>query len=115
MLVDNDMESNKQRTNRKTIFPYAAQPSSCYYIVYDVWICFELFIVYKSYVETRNAPLEEIAKHFNGDAANLGGQAATEKSRQLTQEMHLEDAPSVETTIGEGKTNGVSHKDKSVV
>jgi len=60
-----------------------------YYIVYTVWLAFELFIVWKFYIETRNTPLEEIVKHFDGDAAILGGQAANEKSRQLAAELDL--------------------------
>ena len=33
----------------------------------------------------------EIAKHFDGDAAIIGGGGANEKSRQLAEEMGLED------------------------
>lgn len=28
-----------------------------YYIFYCVWLCFELFIVWKYFIETRNTPL----------------------------------------------------------
>ena len=58
-----------------------------YYIFYDAWLLFELFIVWRFYLETRNTPLEEIAKHFDGESAILGGTAATEKSRQLAEEI----------------------------
>jgi len=44
-----------------------------YYIVYDCWIAFELFIVYMFYVEVKNTPLEEIAKYFDGADAIVGG------------------------------------------
>lgn len=54
-----------------------------YYVVYDVWLAFELFIVYTFYVETRNTPLEEIVKYFDGSDALLGGDLATEKARQV--------------------------------
>lgn len=54
-----------------------------YYIVYDVWLAFELGVVYFFYVETRNTPLEEIVKHFDGEDALLGGTLATERAKQL--------------------------------
>lgn len=59
-----------------------------YYIVYDVWLFVELLVVYFFYVETRNTPLEEIVKYFDGEAALLGGDLATEKSRHyLVEEL----------------------------
>jgi hypothetical protein len=54
-----------------------------YYIVYDVWLAFELLIVYLFWVETRNTPLEEIVRFFDGDEALLGGHLATEKGKEL--------------------------------
>ncbi|RQM06891.1 hypothetical protein DH86_00000036 [Scytalidium sp. 3C] len=68
-----------------------------YYIVYCVWIAFELFIVWKFFIETKNTPLEEIVKHFDGDAAILGGQAATEKSRVLAEELDIAPAAPVQS------------------
>jgi hypothetical protein len=38
-----------------------------------VWLAVELVVVWKYYIETRNTPLEEIAKHFDGDDALVGG------------------------------------------
>jgi len=67
-----------------------------YYIVYTIWLAFELFIVYTFYIETRNTPLEEIVKHFDGDSALLGGVAANEKSRQLAAEIDLS-IPTIES------------------
>ena len=61
-----------------------------YYIFYCVWLAIELAVVYFFYVETRNTPLEEIAKHFDGDQALLGGGAATHKGLSLAAEMGLE-------------------------
>ncbi|OQO08961.1 hypothetical protein B0A48_05851 [Cryoendolithus antarcticus] len=58
-----------------------------YYIVYDAFLAFELFIVYWFYIETRYTPLEEIAKHFDGDNALVGGAAANQKSKELAAEM----------------------------
>ncbi|KAJ4298828.1 hypothetical protein N0V90_004070 [Kalmusia sp. IMI 367209] len=59
-----------------------------YYIVYCVWLAFELVVVYFFYIETKNTPLEEIARHFDGDAALVGGAAATEKGRIIENEIH---------------------------
>lgn len=76
-----------------------------YYIVYDVWIVLELIVVYFFYIETRYTPLEEIAKHFDGEVSKpqdlsslwtssnisqdavVGGHAATQKSKELAAEM----------------------------
>ena len=52
------------------------------------WLAVELLVVWKYYIETRNTPLEEIAKHFDGDAAVVGGAAATEKGRVLAAELN---------------------------
>lgn len=73
--------------------------------MYDVWILIELIVVYFFYIETRYTPLEEIAKHFDGEVsiihklhhfetfsdllqdAVVGGHAATQKSKELAAEM----------------------------
>lgn len=62
-----------------------------YYIVYDCWLFVELVIVYFLFVETRNTPLEEIARHFDGDEAIIGGDLANEKSRQF--ETNVDEIP----------------------
>ena len=54
-----------------------------YYLVYCVFLVFEIFIVWKFYVETKGIPLEEIVKKFDGEKAILGGAAASEKVQQL--------------------------------
>lgn len=61
-----------------------------YYIVYDCWLAFEFMIVYFYYIETRNTPLEEIVKYFDGEDALLGGDLATEKARQLLVEEGID-------------------------
>jgi hypothetical protein len=50
----------------------------------------------------RNAqhPLEEIFKHFDGESAILGGDAANEKSRQLARGVYPE-SPEPEQTMAE--------------
>ncbi|GLI73944.1 hypothetical protein PoHVEF18_002176 [Penicillium ochrochloron] len=55
-----------------------------YYIVYCIFLVFEIAVVWKYYVETKEIPLEEIVKKFDGDTAILGGAAASEKVQQLT-------------------------------
>jgi hypothetical protein len=72
-----------------------------YYIVYDVWLFIELVVVYFFYIETRNTPLEEIVKYFDGDMALLGGDLATDKARQILAEEGIgshEDTKQVTTT-----------------
>lgn len=44
-------------------------------------------IVWKFYIETRDTPLEEIAKYFYGDGAIIREVAATDKSKVLAAEM----------------------------
>ncbi len=75
-----------------------------YYIVYDCWLAFELFVVWYFYVETRNTALEEIVKYFDGETALLGGDVATEKGRVLLQEEGL-------AIHDEGKRVGVQHQE----
>ncbi|KAI5358653.1 putative major facilitator, sugar transporter, major facilitator superfamily [Septoria linicola] len=77
-----------------------------YYIVYCAWLAVELIVVYFFYIETRYTPLEEIAKHFDGEGAMVGGAAATQKGRVLAAEMGGLD------TVDMGKnTYEVEHKE----
>ncbi|OBT71201.1 hypothetical protein VF21_09985 [Pseudogymnoascus sp. 05NY08] len=77
-----------------------------YYIVYDVWLAFELFVVWMFYIETSNTALEEIVRHFDGDSALLGGGAATEKGRQLVEQIEGYSAAG-----GEEGVHGTNHID----
>ncbi|PKY06403.1 putative transporter [Aspergillus campestris IBT 28561] len=61
-----------------------------YYIFYCVWLGIELAVVYFFYVETRNTPLEEIAKYFDGENAMVGGAVATQKARDLASTLETE-------------------------
>ncbi|EPS25817.1 cellodextrin transporter CdtD [Penicillium oxalicum 114-2] len=54
-----------------------------YYIVYDLFLCFEIFIVWKFYLETKGIPLEEIVKKFDGESAVLGGALVSDKVQGL--------------------------------
>jgi len=47
-----------------------------YYIVYCVFLAFEIGVIYFCIVETRYTPMEEIAKFFDGDDAVDVGEAA---------------------------------------
>ena len=47
-------------------------------------------MVYFYFIETRNTPLEEIVKYFDGEQALLGGDLATEKARTLMVEGGIE-------------------------
>jgi sugar porter (SP) family MFS transporter len=76
-----------------------------YYIVYVCWLAFEFAIVYRFYLETRNTPLEEIVRHFDGEAAILGGDVATEKSRQLERELGMIDETGHEPQVVGEKGN----------
>lgn len=86
-----------------------------YYIVYCIWLAFELIVVYFFYIETRNTPLEEMAAHFDGADAVIGGAAANEKSLQLAKEAGLSDTvrtASVSGGMGDiddgyGKSSGI--------
>lgn len=64
-----------------------------YYIVFDCWLFAELLCVYFFFVETRNTPLEEIVRYFDGEDALLGGDLANEKSRQLEQVYEIAPDP----------------------
>lgn len=69
-----------------------------YYLVYVCFITVEFLVVWKFFIETKNTPLEEIAKYFDGDSALVGGNAASAKARHLAGE---EDAPEVTETKSE--------------
>lgn len=60
-----------------------------YYIFYCVWLAAELVVVYIFYVETRNTPLEEIARHFDGDEALVGKVAAATVVKSGDHELEL--------------------------
>lgn len=64
-----------------------------YYMVYCVFIVFEILVVYFFIVETRYTPLEEIAKYFDGDAVDVGQIAVAE-----VKEKNLEYAGGKEDT-----------------
>jgi len=85
-----------------------------YYVVYCAWLAFELFIVWKFYIETRNTPLEEIVKHFDGESAILGGQVATEKSRQLAAEIDDVGTIGPVHSIADDEKNVVGHSEQTV-
>ena len=50
----------------------------------------EFIVVYFFYIETRNTPLAEIVKYFDGQQALLDGDLATEKARTIMVENGME-------------------------
>jgi MFS family permease len=71
-----------------------------YYIVYCVFLVFEVLIIYFFVIETRYTPIEEIAKFFDGKAADVKEAAianAKEHGLEITDEKspaeaHVEEA-----------------------
>lgn len=57
-----------------------------YYIVYCVWLGFEIFVIFKWYIETKRINLEEIARIFDGDQAIVGGTIDSEKAAMFEEE-----------------------------
>ena len=55
-------------------------------------------MVWNFCIETRNTHLEDIFKHFDGAGVIIGGDAATEKSRQLARETHESGPETILTT-----------------
>lgn len=70
-----------------------------YYIVYCVFLVFEFFVVWKFYIETKETPLEEIAKHFDGESAVVGGLAGTEKARAFAVDETAQDEKAISSSV----------------
>jgi len=86
-----------------------------YYIFYCVWLGVELAVVYFFYPETKNTPLEEIAKIFDGnDSALVGGAAATEKGAALAHEIGLDDTHTAHAAAGLTRRGGSSASSSDV-
>ncbi|KAK8217256.1 hypothetical protein M8818_001509 [Zalaria obscura] len=68
-------------------------PHYKFYIVYCVWIAVELIVVYFFYIETKGPTLEEIAKIFDGDEAEVGVADIQEVKEDLDVKpaVHVED------------------------
>jgi len=80
-----------------------------YYLVYCIWLAFELLVVWRYYIETKNTPLEEIVRFFDGDSAIVGGDAATAKARHLAgdDDAHVPTADEKTTGAATTTTNHV--------
>ncbi|KAH0525239.1 hypothetical protein TsFJ059_007630 [Trichoderma semiorbis] len=63
-----------------------------FYIFYDVFLCVIFVVVYFLWVETKNTPLEEIAKFFDGEEAKVGGGASTSTSAAVLSQMRAKNA-----------------------
>jgi MFS family permease len=64
-----------------------------YYIVYCVFLGFEVFVIYSFLIETRYTPMEEIAKYFDGDSAVDVGEVATADMKERGFEMKASKIP----------------------
>ncbi|KPI42518.1 Lactose permease [Cyphellophora attinorum] len=75
------------------------------YCIYTVWIFLELIWVYFGYPETRGPTLEEIAKIFDGDAAEVGTTGGKDMEG-----IRMDSAPQ----HGEEKRNAHAHENERV-
>lgn len=60
-----------------------------YYIFYVCFLAFEIVFLYFMVVETRYVPMEEIAKHFDGEQADVAA-VATGKTAEMEGVSHVE-------------------------
>ncbi|KFY32658.1 hypothetical protein V495_08845 [Pseudogymnoascus sp. VKM F-4514 (FW-929)] len=58
-----------------------------FYTFYCAMLCVIFTVVYFLWVETKGVPLEEIAKLFDGEDANVGGGAATGHAANILRDM----------------------------
>ncbi|RFU25255.1 hypothetical protein B7463_g11079, partial [Scytalidium lignicola] len=63
-----------------------------FYIFYCVWLLVELIVVYFLWVETKNTPLEEVCKIFDGEDAHVGGMAATKTGQAVLEQIDIREA-----------------------
>ncbi|SPO02018.1 probable hexose transporter [Cephalotrichum gorgonifer] len=61
-----------------------------YYLVYCVFLGFEVFIIYFFLIETRYTPMEEIAKYFDGEDAIDVGEVAAADVKESGVAAHVE-------------------------
>jgi hypothetical protein len=54
-----------------------------YYIAYCCFLGIEVFVVYTYTVETRYVPMEEIAKYFDGDEADVVGLTNAQREKSI--------------------------------
>ncbi|KAK5131131.1 hypothetical protein LTR08_001279 [Meristemomyces frigidus] len=74
-------------------------PQYTFYVIYCCWLLFELVIVYFFYVETKGPTLEEVAKIFDGQDANVGVADVSEIKADLPEgaaAVHIEEILSKE-------------------
>ena len=68
-------------------------PHYKFYVVYCVWLAVELTVVYFFFIETKGPTLEEVAKIFDGENAEVG-LATTEEVKGdigFVPAVHIED------------------------
>lgn len=62
-----------------------------YYIIYCCFLGFELWFVYFWVVETRYVPMEEIAKYFDGEEADVVGITQAQTKGVLAEEGNAQE------------------------
>lgn len=62
-----------------------------YYIVYCVFLGFEVYFLYFFVVETRYVPMEEIAKYFDGETNDVGAATNAQFKADMVEEGTAEE------------------------
>lgn len=65
-----------------------------YYIFYCCFLVLEVFVIWKYVVETRYTPMEEVAKYFDGDEADVVELTIAQKEKN-----EMEDGEAPEQTV----------------
>lgn len=68
-----------------------------WYLLYDCWLVVIFTVIYLLFPETRNTPLEEIARIFDGDDALVGGGVEMSKKEVDLKERMVEQIEKVES------------------
>jgi hypothetical protein len=61
-----------------------------YYLCYVCFLAFEVWFLYFFVVETRYVPMEEIAKYFDGENADVAAIANAETKQMEAEQGHAE-------------------------
>jgi sugar porter (SP) family MFS transporter len=68
-----------------------------WYLLYDCWLVVIFTVIYFLFPETKNTPLEEIAKVFDGDDALVGGGLEMSKKEMDMKQMMIEQVEEVKS------------------
>jgi hypothetical protein len=81
-----------------------------YYVCYCIWIAFEAAFVWYFYIETKGTPLEEIARHFDGDEALVGQSSGLAKGASNGSEGEKPGVEASEMGIRKRRSDGESEE-----